>query len=370
MIYLDAGATTLEKPACVREAMARAVQTMTSPGRGGHSAVRLAEQTAFRCRSEAAALFGTARPEQVIFTQNATHGLNIAIRTLVRPGSRVAISGYEHNAVTRVLHSIPDVAVTVVDAPLFDPDAMAEGFAQALAQGADAAVCNHVSNVFGAVAPVAEIAALCRARGVPLIVDASQSAGVLEVNLTGWGAAFAAMPGHKGLYGPQGTGLLLCAAEAEPLLFGGTGSQSRRQEMPQDLPDRLEAGTHNMPGIAGLLEGIRFVRGLGTEEIARRERPPRIGAAARGAGGGGVRAGGLRAPDGRAVVSRARDGLRDARRAARGAGHRRARGAALRAAGAPDGGDARDGDGAHQPLRFHLRAAGGALRRGGSADCS
>lgn len=272
MIYLDAGATTLEKPACVREAMARAVQTMTSPGRGGHSAVRLAEQTAFRCRSEAAALFGAARPEQVIFTQNATHGLNIAIRTLVRPGSRVAISGYEHNAVTRVLHSIPDVAVTVVDAPLFDPDAMAEGFAQALAQGADAAVCNHVSNVFGAVAPVAEIAALCHARGVPLIVDASQSAGVLEVNLTGWGAAFAAMPGHKGLYGPQGTGLLLCAAEAEPLLFGGTGSQSRRQEMPQDLPDRLEAGTHNMPGIAGLLEGIRFVRGLGTEEIARRER--------------------------------------------------------------------------------------------------
>ena len=235
MIYLDAGATTLEKPACVREAMARAVQTMTSPGRGGHCAVRLAEQTAFRCRSEAAALFGAARPEQVIFTQNATHGLNIAIRTLVRPGSRVAISGYEHNAVTRVLHSIPDVAVT-------------------------------------AVAPVAEIAALCRARGVPLIVDASQSAGVLKVNLTGWGAAFAAMPGHKGLYGPQGTGLLLCAAEAEPLLFGGTGSQSRRQEMPQDLPDRLEAGTHNMPGIAGLLEGIRFVRGLGTEEIARRER--------------------------------------------------------------------------------------------------
>ena len=272
MIYLDAGATTLEKPACVREAMARAVQTMTSPGRGGHSAVRLAEQTAFRFRSEAAALFGAARPEQVIFTQNATHGLNIAIRTLVRPGSRVAISGYEHNAVTRVLHSIPDVAVTVVDAPLFDPDAMAEGFAQALAQGVDAAVCNHVSNVFGAVAPVAEIAALCRARGVPLIVDASQSAGVLKVNLTGWGAAFAAMPGHKWLYGPQGTGLLLCAAEAEPLLFGGTGSQSRRQEMPQDLPDRLEAGTHNMPGIAGLLEGIRFVRGLGTEEIARRER--------------------------------------------------------------------------------------------------
>ena len=271
MIYLDAGATTLEKPACVREAMARAVQTMTSPGRGGHSAVRLAEQTAFRCRSEAAALFGAARPEQVIFTQNATHGLNIAIRTLVRPGSRVAISGYEHNAVTRVLHSIPDVAVTVVDAPLFDPDAMAEGFAQALAQGADAAVCNHVSNVFGAVAPVAEIAALCRARGVPLIVDASQSAGVLEVNLTGWGAAFAAMPGHKGLYGPQGTGILLCGMLPEPLLAGGTGSLSRAARMPDFLPDRAEAGTHNVPGICGLAAGLEFVRKRGVDAIFRHE---------------------------------------------------------------------------------------------------
>ena len=281
MIYLDAGATTLEKPVRVRQAMARAVNTMSSPGRGDHPATRLAEQTAFRCRSEAAALFGVPQPEQVIFTQNASHGLNIAIRTLVRPGCRVVISGYEHNAVTRVLHSIPDVTIIVVDAPLYQPEAMAEGFRQALAQGADAAVCNHVSNVFGCVQPVEKIAALCREAGVPLVVDASQSAGVLPVDLSGWDAAFVAMPGHKGLYGPQGTGLLLCGHEAEPVLFGGTGSLSRQQQMPPDLPDRLEAGTHNMPGIAGLLEGIRFVRRTGLEEIARRERTTAARAAER-----------------------------------------------------------------------------------------
>ena len=129
-------------------------------------------------------------------------------------------------------------------------------------------ICNHVSNVFGCVQPVEEIARSCRRHGVPLIVDASQSAGILPVQMEEWGAAFVAMPGHKGLYGPQGTGLLLCGAPALPLLYGGTGSASRVQDMPEELPDRLEAGTHNMPGIAGLLEGIRFVQGKGTERIA------------------------------------------------------------------------------------------------------
>ena len=133
-------------------------------------------------------------------------------------------------------------------------------------------ICNHVSNVFGCVQPVEELAGLCRRTHTPLIVDASQSAGILPVLLADWGAAFVAMPGHKGLYGPQGTGLLLCGAEASPLLYGGTGSASRRQTMPIDLPDRLEAGTHNMPGIAGLLEGLRFVSHAGVERIAQWER--------------------------------------------------------------------------------------------------
>jgi len=272
VIYFDAAATTLEKPARVRRAAAWAVNSLSSPGRGGHAAAREAEETAYRCRTEAAELFGVERPESVVFTGNATHGLNIAIRSLVKPGSRVVISGYEHNAVTRPLCAIDDVTLTVVDTPPFRADLAAEAFERALDLGADTVICNHVSNVFGCVQPVEEIAELCRLRGVPLIVDASQSAGVLPVRMDRLQAAFIAMPGHKGLYGPQGTGLLLCGAEANPILFGGTGSLSRLQDMPEELPDRLEAGTHNMPGIAGLLEGIRFVRQAGPDRIAAHER--------------------------------------------------------------------------------------------------
>ena len=145
-------------------------------------------------------------------------------------------------------------------------------FAAALEQPADAVICTHVSNVFGFRLPVERIAALCRKKGVPFVLDASQSAGMLPVDMAALGAAFIAMPGHKGLYGPQGTGLLLCGMEPSPLLQGGTGSQSIRQDMPAELPDRLEPGTHNMPGIAGLAEGLRFVKSRGVGTIAGHER--------------------------------------------------------------------------------------------------
>lgn len=272
MIYFDSAATTLEKPASVPQAMARAVNRMSSPGRGSHQATRLAEDTDFHCRSEAAELFGVSDPSQVVFTANATHGLNIAIRSLVKPGCRVVISGYEHNAVTRPLHAIPDVELVVLNTPPFRPEAMLRDFRRALEQKVDVVICNHVSNVFGCVQPVEDMAALCRSKGIPFVLDASQSAGVLPIHMERLGAAFIAMPGHKGLYGPQGTGLLLCHHEVQPLLLGGTGSQSRLQTMPEDLPDRLEAGTHNMPGIAGLLEGIRYVRRMTPERIAAHER--------------------------------------------------------------------------------------------------
>lgn len=268
MIYFDAGATTLQKPEAVRRAMYQAVHTLSSPGRGSYPATRRAEETDLRCRMAAAELFHVDDPAHVVFTSCATHGLNIAIRTLVKPGSRVVISGYEHNAVTRPLHAIPNVEIAVADGPLFDPAAMLAQFRQALAQPADAVICTHVSNVFGYGLPVSDIAALCREKGVPFVLDASQSAGMLPVDMEALGASFIAMPGHKGLYGPQGTGLLLCGCEPAPLLRGGTGSQSLLQEMPAELPDRLEAGTHNMPGIAGLLEGLRFVQRQGVARIA------------------------------------------------------------------------------------------------------
>lgn len=215
MIYLDAAATTLEKPPQVRQAMAQAAAELSTPGRGSHPAARRAEETAFRCRAEAAALFGVPSPENVVFTMNATHGLNIAIRSLVVPGSRVVISGYEHNAVCRPLYAIPEVRLTVVDAPPFRREQAAEEFRRAILAGADAVIVNHVSNVFGCVQPLEEIAGVCRSRGVPLLVDASQSAGTLPLHLTELGAAFIAMPGTRGFTAPRGRGCC-CAANGPP----------------------------------------------------------------------------------------------------------------------------------------------------------
>ena len=272
MIYLDSAATTFQKPPSVARAMAEALNTMSSPGRGGHPLAMHAAETAFRCRSELAELFHVGDPSRVVLTMNATHALNIAIKTLVPPGGCAVISGYEHNAVTRPLAAL-GAKVSVADGSLFHPEAVTEAFEALVHPGVDAVICTHVSNVFGFVQPVEAVAAVCRRQGVPLMIDASQSAGILPLDLEALGAAYIAMPGHKGLYGPQGTGVLLCGRDAKPkpLMEGGTGSISLSQDMPDFLPDRLEAGTHNMPGIAGLLAGVEFVRRQGTEAILRRE---------------------------------------------------------------------------------------------------
>ena len=272
MIYLDAAATTVQKPGTVPRAVAAAISRMASPGRGGHRQSMLAAETVYACREAASELFHVPEPEDVVFTMNATHGLNIAIKSLVRPGARVLISGYEHNAVTRPLAAIPGVTVQVAEGRLFDPRDILCRFEEGLSEDPDCVVCTHVSNVFGYVLPVSEIAECCARRGIPFVLDASQSAGALTINMEELQAAFIAMPGHKGLYGPQGTGLLLCGHEAKPILEGGTGSLSALQEMPDFLPDRLEAGTHNVAGIAGLLEGLRFVRGRGEATILAHER--------------------------------------------------------------------------------------------------
>lgn len=272
MIYLDSAATTLEKPDSVANAMRLAVGRLASPGRGGHRASERAAELIFRCREEAAELFHVPSPEQVVFTANATHGLNLAIHALTKSGGTALISGFEHNAVTRPLYGRKNLSVKVAAGALFDPDAVVESFAREMTEEVDFVVCNHVSNVFGFIQPIERIAQLCRQRGKPLIVDASQSAGTLPVNMEKWGADFVAMPGHKGLYGPQGTGLLLCGGETCPLLYGGTGSRSALQYMPDFLPDRLEAGTQNVCGIAGLLAGIRYVKTKGPERILTHER--------------------------------------------------------------------------------------------------
>lgn len=270
MIYLDSAATTLLKPIGVENAVINAMRTMSSPGRGGYESAARAAETVFACRSEAAALFNVDNEEKVIFTLNATHGLNIAISSLVKSKSRVLISGFEHNSVTRPLRAA-NAEITVAGRQLFDRDAVLEDFTRYIGKS-DLVVCTCVSNVFGFILPIYEIAEECSRRGVPLIVDASQAAGVLELDFARLHASFAAMPGHKGLMGPQGTGILLCAEPGKPLLHGGSGSDSLLQLMPDYLPDRLEAGTHNVCGIAGLCEGIRYVRRIGTSDISAVEK--------------------------------------------------------------------------------------------------
>lgn len=247
------------------------MEKMASPGRGGHDLARAAGEAAFTCRERAAELFNVDNPENVIFTFNATHGLNIAIRSVVKPGMRVVVSGYEHNSVIRPLKGAGAI-IDVASSELFEPEMAMAAFERKIDNGADAVVLNHVSNVFGYILPAERIAKLCKIKGIPFILDASQSAGSVEVDMKKLGADFIAMPGHKGLYGPQGSGLLLCGREPETFLMGGSGSESMSPDMPEFLPDRLEAGTHNMPGIAGLSEGLNFVKLAGVTNVLNEEK--------------------------------------------------------------------------------------------------
>ena len=265
MIYLDNGATSFQKPPSVARAMGKTLQTCANPGRGGYEAAMAASKVVFSCRQRAGALFD-CNPEQVVFTSSCTHGLNIAIHSLVKTGDRVVISGFEHNAVTRPLH-LAGAQVMVAGRKLFDQANTLEEFEKCLRSGVDAVIFTHVSNVFGYILPVEGLAALCHRYGVPFIIDAAQSAGSLDVKLGALGADFIAMPGHKGLLGPQGTGILLCKKDAKPLIAGGTGSESERVQMPDFLPDRLEAGTLNVPGIAGLDAGLRYLQERGVDSI-------------------------------------------------------------------------------------------------------
>ena len=197
MIYLDNGATSMHKPPQVARAMVEALATCANPGRGGHPAAIRAAETVYRCRTQAGKLFDCP-VERVVFTSSCTHGLNIAIRSLVKTGNKVVISGFEHNAVLRPLHAL-GAQVMIAGTKLFDWSDTIAAFHKALEEGVHAAVITHCSNVFGYALPIDELARLCRVYKVPLIVDAAQSAGVLPVSLNKWGAAYIAMPGHKGL---------------------------------------------------------------------------------------------------------------------------------------------------------------------------
>lgn len=277
VIYLDNAATTLLKPLMVKQAVLAAMDNCANPGRSGHKPAMAAAEAVFSCRETAAAFFGLPEPERVVFTQNATHALNIAIKSALHQGGHAVVTGYEHNSVVRPLEAMAEqgVTYTVAASKLFDPQDMVEQIGRAIRPDTKCVIVNHVSNVFGFVAPLEQIDALCARRGLPLIVDASQSAGVLPLDCSRFQSViFVCMPGHKGLYGPQGTGILLCCkgCPLHSLTQGGTGSNSLELTQPAFLPDVFESGTLNVPGIAGLEAGIRFLQREGLTAVGQRER--------------------------------------------------------------------------------------------------
>jgi len=276
MIFFDNAATSYQKPPGVYPAMREAMQSCASVGRGGYAAAEAAASRVYDCREAIAALFHVPDPQKVIFTYNATVALNMAIKGLMTDGHAV-ISGYEHNAVVRPLSALARQGVTFTAAasPLFQPEELLSAFRRAVRPDTELLICCHVSNVFGQIAPVEALDDLAWELGLPLVIDASQSAGMLPLSAERLRATeFICMPGHKGLYGPQGTGVMLHLGQrpCRTLIEGGTGSDSASLSQPGFDPDRFESGTHNVAGIAGLLEGVRFVRREGEAAILGRER--------------------------------------------------------------------------------------------------
>lgn len=264
MIYLDNAATSFPKPPQVIRAMTDALQNFgANPGRGGHQLALQAGRTVEKCREAAASLLGVSSPERMIFTRNCTESLNIAITGILHKGDEVICSHGEHNAVMRPLErfvSRGDITVKLLrpdERGVLSPDTLR----RAITSRTGLVIICHASNVTGVIQPVRELGAVCREKGIPFLVDAAQTAGVLDVTLDSLNADMIAMPGHKGLLGPHGTGLLALrdGIAPEPLILGGTGSASESVRQPELLPDRYESGTLNLPGIAGLLAGLSFV---------------------------------------------------------------------------------------------------------------
>lgn len=275
MIYFDNAATTFPKPACVVQGVQHALMyDGANPGRSGHD---LSLQTAckiYRCRESAAALFG-CQPEQVVFTKNCTESINMAIKGLVRPGDHVIISDLEHNAVYRVVDALCRQGVIDYDiAPVVDCDEQTVwNFEHLIRHNTRLIACTQGSNVFGYCVPVEKIGAMAHRRGVLMLVDAAQTAGLLDIDLNRMPIDYLCLPGHKGLYGPAGMGMLIvnCNLLPDPLCEGGTGSFSMEAQMPDFLPDRLESGTVNTSGIIGLGKGIDFVRSKTPQRLYRAE---------------------------------------------------------------------------------------------------
>lgn len=275
MIYLDNAATTMKKPPQVIEAVVNAMQTFGNSSRGTHESSLDAAYTVYGARVRLAGLFGCPGPERVAFTSNVTESLNVALHGLLDRGDRVVTTDLEHNSVLRPLYKLrKERGLDLVIVPADRQGKLdLNDFDRLITRGTKLVVCTHASNLTGDVQDVRAIADIAHARGALVVVDAAQTAGTRKVDMNDLGADVLCFTGHKGLMGPQGTGGLCIGenADVRPFKVGGTGVQSYSETQPEELPTRLEAGTLNGHGIAGLSGAVDFINEIGVETIQRHE---------------------------------------------------------------------------------------------------
>ena len=281
MIYLDNAATTFPKPASVVEEIKKCMEDYCgNPGRSGHALSLEAAKKIFGCRELAARLFGAYDTDRVIFTPNTTYGLNMAIKGLLQRGDHVIISDIEHNAVWRPIHKLAsegkieyDVFKTFATSAKCSGALICANISRLIRPNTRMIVCAHTSNVCPITLPIKDIGALCRRNGILFVVDGAQSAGHLDINVEQMNIDALCLPGHKGLYGPQGSGMLILGKDIAPdtLVEGGNGIDSLSPKMSDDAPERYEAGTVSTPCIAGLWAGMSYVMERGVNSIAHTE---------------------------------------------------------------------------------------------------
>lgn len=280
MIYLDNAATTFPKPPSVTDAVLSCMREYCgNPGRSSHPLALRAAEAVYDARTLVAALLGISKPENVVFTSNATSALNKVILPQIKPGSHVIITNLEHNSVLRpVANACRAVGASfdTIDATANDDDVLSETEAK-ITKRTNLIITIHASNICSRVLPTGRIGALCKKHGITYVVDASQSAGIYDIDIMRDNISVLCAPGHKGLFGPQGTGFAAFADDYDfsrlsPREFGGNGMNSAETEMGFTPPESYEAGTINVPGIAGLCEGIRFINSFGREKILRHEK--------------------------------------------------------------------------------------------------
>ncbi len=279
MIYFDNAATTYPKPATVVREMTRCMRDAGgNPGRSGHGLSLAAAEVVYATRCELADFFCLEKPENVVLTANCTHALNLVIGGIGRYGDHFLISNLEHNSVLRAVDAlcrIQGMTYEMFDA-LQPDDRMLYEIDGKIRARTRAVICTHASNVCPRRLPISKIGALCKSREVLFVVDGAQSAGIYDISMKRDGISALCAPGHKGLYGPQGSGFAMFADDFDfellvPTVFGGNGRNSAEREMGRECPDSYEAGTLSVPAIAGLAAGVRFVKGLGRVRIEENE---------------------------------------------------------------------------------------------------